>query len=139
VDPIHTTIRRELDGLKGVDWPLSPILVVITTNEERDLPDAFLRRCIVHEIPEPDAVQLTKIATAHFGPEKADFFGKVADRLVALREQAARSGIRAPSTAEYLDAIRTSMQLDIELDSETWAEIERLTLCKPRTLSDAEP
>jgi len=53
----------ETPAFDKVDRSLRP-LVVITSNEERQLPDAFLRRCVFHEIPFPDAERLEAIVSA---------------------------------------------------------------------------
>jgi MoxR-like ATPase len=53
----------ETPAFDKVDRSLRP-LVVITSNEERQLPDAFLRRCVFHEIPFPDAERLKAIVSA---------------------------------------------------------------------------
>ena len=152
VDPIRTWIRcsepenKFFHPVTKECWPLSRVLVIITTNEERDLPDAFLRRCVVHELPDPDAAQLTNIAKAHFpapwdnGTE--EMFKAVAEKLVDLRRQAESRGVRVPSTAEYLDTLRAMKELKISISSDPnseWALIERLLLLKHRTLSYAEP
>ena len=41
------------------------VLVVLTTNEERELPPAFLRRCVPYMVPHPDRRSLKRIAAAH--------------------------------------------------------------------------
>jgi MoxR-like ATPase len=77
-------------------------LVVLTTNEERDLPAAFLRRCIEHRIELPDRDQLRRIGEQHF---KGDFDAKHHDLVLSL----------APgSPAEYLDALRACRRLVAE-------------------------
>nr|WP_256467881.1 MoxR family ATPase [Bradyrhizobium sp. 18] len=53
----------ETPSFDKIERTLRP-LVVITSNEERQLPDAFLRRCVFHEIPFPDAKRLEAIVTA---------------------------------------------------------------------------
>jgi MoxR-like ATPase len=46
--------------------------VVITSNGERELPPAFLRRCVRHTMPDPDRARLTSVIDAHLGTEAAD-------------------------------------------------------------------
>ena len=53
-----------LDLPEGVE--IAPIQVVITTNEERELPAAFVRRCVTFSLVHPEAAQLVDIARAHF-------------------------------------------------------------------------
>ena len=112
-------------------------LVVITTNEERELPQAFVRRCIVHRLTHPDAKQLMVIAGRHLRnrgiqPSEADLahYGKIAERLAVLRDQADKERRRPPSTAEFLDAVFAVYQLGHELAEKEWDLIERLVLIK---------
>ena len=142
VSPIQKTIGVDDKPSAKDPWPLTKALVIITTNEERDLPDAFLRRCVVHEIREPTDEQLIRIAQAHFGrgskAKDTPLFKKIAAKVVDLRKEASRKGVKPPSTAEYLDAIRAVRSLGLTIDSPEWEHVERLVLGKHRTLSDAE-
>ncbi|MEI2783184.1 MAG: AAA family ATPase [Candidatus Competibacter sp.] len=91
-------------------------LVVITTNEERALPDAFVRRCLVLHLRLPsDPTLLTKrlIARghAHFDrpgrPVSEDVLQRAADLLIADRETARENHwLPLPGQAEYLDLVR---------------------------------
>jgi MoxR-like ATPase len=74
-------------------------LVVLTTNEERDLPAAFLRRCVEHRIECPDAARLRLIGERHFGK---DFTPSHHDLVLQLEPK---------SPAEYLDALRACRRL----------------------------
>ncbi|HKQ05573.1 MAG TPA: MoxR family ATPase [Blastocatellia bacterium] len=90
-------------------------LVIITSNNERALPAAFVRRCIVHRLEPPDAVRLVEIANQHF-PEQGqqqELFKQLAARVVEMRGNAAERGGPTPSTPEYLDAVRACLQLNI--------------------------
>ena len=116
---------------------LENFLVVVTTNETRELPAAFVRRCVVHFIGHPDAEKLVKIAKAHARrwqppPKKRDdqLFRDIADRVVTLRDEAARTRNRQPSTAEYLDAVRACRRMNISFDSDEWKRLERVILLK---------
>lgn len=86
-------------------------LVIITTNEERSLPDAFLRRCLVLHLGLPDnEIQLTETLVtrgkAHF-PSCADaVLTKAASLIVGDRKKCRDAGIAAPGLAEYLDLLR---------------------------------
>ncbi|GAB6909568.1 ATPase associated with various cellular activities [Desulfosarcina cetonica] len=90
-------------------------LVIITTNEERELPGAFLRRCVVLHLTEKTADQLVTIAEKHYGGERSGLYEAVAQTLVQLRHEAEGQGHRPPSTAEFLDAIRACIDLDIQV------------------------
>ncbi|RKT55400.1 AAA family ATPase [Saccharothrix australiensis] len=123
----------ELPGTAFTAPGLARHLVVVTTNEERELPRAFLRRCVVAWLPEPDPRRLVDIARAHHGAGRADeeLAGDLARALDAARGKARDSGQRQPSTAEFLDAYRACVRLGIRRDTPTWEELLRLTLLKP--------
>ena len=89
-------------------WPL----VLITTNEERELPPAFLRRCIVLNVaPEGDyAAWLVQRGQAHFGPGgvarvERRVMEHAADQLVLDRKHIGGAGLPPPGPAEYLDLL----------------------------------
>jgi MoxR-like ATPase len=119
------------------------LLVVITTNEERQLPPAFLRRCIVAVIPSPTKESLTEIARLHVSgpggavdPAQDQLFDVLADKLLELRDSMTKRD-RPPGVAEYLDAVRACMQLQVDPTSSTatWGAIEEFTLRKPTDVS----
>jgi MoxR-like ATPase len=101
-------------GGKGAAWPL----IVITTNEERDLPAAFLRRCIVLNLaPEGDyEAWLLDRALAHYGPggvariDRA-VLKRAASQLVQDRTQMLAAGLPTPGPAEYLDLLQALHEL----------------------------
>lgn len=88
-------------------------LVVITTNEERALPDAFVRRCLVLHLRLPSdparlAERLIGRGRAHFGNRvSAKVLQRAADLLIADREVARENHwLPLPGQAEYLDLVR---------------------------------
>jgi MoxR-like ATPase len=86
----------------AADPEFAPILV-FTSNSERDLPDAFLRRCIYYDIPFPDENRLAQIVRARLGEAVQDetFLGDALGLFDELRRPA--SGLRKrPATAELL-------------------------------------
>lgn len=93
-----------------------PPLVVVTTNDERPLPQAFERRCLVHRLawPEPraDLIQrLVEWGQAHFETCSGDVLQKAAGLLADDRDvMGSRSG-RRPGGAEYLDLLRAAARL----------------------------
>jgi len=122
------------------------ILIVITTNKERDLPSAFVRRCVVHGLPSPGVPMLVTIAEAHaaageqeLSPSQRELCTEVASRLVELQEKAGNSDRWSPGTAEYLDAVRACIRLNITVDSTQWSLIEQLTLVKDEAYSSPAP
>jgi MoxR-like ATPase len=101
-----------LDSPVGLRPGVAPPLVVITTNEERELPAAFLRRCMVLKLDLPanpyDLIAcLVKRGGEHFGERcKEPVRTLVAKQLVEDRARALDLGRPAPGQAEYLDILR---------------------------------
>lgn len=94
----------EIGNIKiEADSSLPPV-VVITSNSEKDLPDAFLRRCVFYNIPIPDKERLRQIVNIRLGTYVAgtnDFVDDALDLFFTLRN--ADGGLRKnPSTAELL-------------------------------------
>lgn len=119
--------------------PMSRLLVVITTNEERELPPAFMRRCIVYKLEHPGPERLVDIARLHFDRPVSRPFGEaqervardIADRVARLREERKASRRRLPGTAEYLDAVRAAIALGVSVGGgPTWDALQRATLLK---------
>lgn len=96
-------------------------LVVITTNEEREMPPAFLRRCIVLSIPPPTRETMVSIAKAHFGDDRQPLYDAVIDKL---------QGQARASTAEALDTIHACIRLGLNTSSDEWTRLTALTLWK---------
>jgi MoxR-like ATPase len=109
-----------------------PPLVIITTNDERDLPRAFLRRCVILELVPPADERLRQIARAHFPSDPAD--DVLTAILASYRAVQARQREREDpeaSVAEFLDAVAASRNLGAEpADATLWALVEQLTLDK---------
>jgi MoxR-like ATPase len=114
-------------------------LVIITTNEERDLPAAFLRRCVVLSLREHQKDDLVRIAEIHFGPDSKNLYKPIADELLRLRKEFEAARRRAPSTAEYLDAVNACRELGVDprASSPQWNQIVDLTLAKSSGRADA--
>jgi MoxR-like ATPase len=106
------------------------ILMIITTNNERDLPSAFLRRCVVFEIPPHDREQLERIARLHHPQISASLLQSVLKTFDELVEDAKKQRLRPPSTAELLDAIRACRGLEIDGGFPHWEQILRAALWK---------
>jgi MoxR-like ATPase len=96
------------------------VLVIITTNRERELPPAFVRRCVCLTLPPPTEDWLVRVARQHVPDVRAKLAREIAARVMTLREEASRIGLRQPSTAEYLDALRACLDLKIGLKSDAW-------------------
>lgn len=86
-------------------------LVVVTTNEERALPDAFLRRCLVLHLSLPESAGelkelLVARGQAHFPTCPTSVLEDAADLLVKDREEIRRRDLGPPGLAEYIDLVR---------------------------------
>ncbi len=79
-------------------------LILITSNNEKDLPDAFLRRCFFHYIEFPDRDTLAAIVAVHFPDLRSDILGAALDAFFRLREVPGLK--KRPSTSEFLDWLR---------------------------------
>ena len=86
-------------------------IILITSNNEKELPDAFLRRCFFHYIRFPDTETMEKIVRVHFPGLKSDL---LREALTAFFEVRATPGLRKkPSTSELLDWIKLLVAEDI--------------------------
>jgi MoxR-like ATPase len=90
-------------------------LVFITSNNEKELPDAFLRRCFFHYIKFPEAATMQKIVDVHFPGLKKELLGAAMKTFYDVRNL---PGIKKkPSTSELLDWIKLLVAEDIPLDA----------------------
>ena len=86
-------------------------IILITSNNEKELPDAFLRRCFFHYIRFPDAETMEKIVRVHFPGLKKEL---LAEALAAFFEVRETPGLKKkPSTSELLDWIKLLVAEDI--------------------------
>ena len=79
-------------------------IVIITSNAEKELPDAFLRRCIFHYIDFPDQEQMERILRVHFDHLEEDLLRQAMAAFYWLREL--RGIDKKPSTSELVDWLR---------------------------------
>src|SRR5512135_489532 len=86
-------------------------LVVITSNNEKELPDAFLRRCFFHYIKFPDKETMTRIVDVHFPGLKKTLLKEALEVFFELREVPGLK--KKPSTSELLDWIKLLVAEDI--------------------------
>ena len=86
-------------------------LIIITSNNEKELPDAFLRRCFFHFIRFPDRETLKSIVDVHFPNVSADVLSAALNAFFALREAPGLK--KKPSTSEFLDWLRLLLVQDI--------------------------
>ncbi len=86
-------------------------IILITSNNEKELPDAFLRRCFFHYIRFPDTETMEKIVRVHFPGLKSDLLREALTAFFEVRET---PGLRKkPSTSELLDWIKLLVAEDI--------------------------
>jgi len=90
---------------------LPPPLVIITTNEERELPSAFVRRCLMLQLELKKGKDLenwlVERGSVHFNDHCSEAVRReAAKQLIKDRETAKESGLPAPGQAEYLDLLR---------------------------------
>src|SRR6478752_4125965 len=89
-------------------------IVVITSNNEKELPDAFLRRCFFHYIKFPDAETMRAIVEVHFPGLKQTLLAAALKRFYEVR---GLPGLKKkPSTSELLDWLKLLVAEDIPLD-----------------------
>ncbi|TQM84471.1 MoxR-like ATPase [Saccharothrix saharensis] len=108
----------DLDGEPQVaEQPFGANLIIITSNEERDLPEAFVRRCVVSHLPLHDDEALLDIVDRHLGDRRHELSDELLrhllDELAAERRKAGHGGRRLASTAEFLDAVNACVRLEI--------------------------
>jgi MoxR-like ATPase len=91
-------------------------VVVVTSNAEKELPDAFLRRCVFHYIDFPDEAQMRAIIDVHFPGLSVELLQSACRIFFGLRDV---PGLRKrPSTSELLDWIRALLASGAKLPSE---------------------
>jgi MoxR-like ATPase len=79
-------------------------IVVITSNSEKELPDAFLRRCLFHYIEFPDPAMMQRIAEVHFPNLQHNLISQIIARFYFIRQKHELK--KRPSTSELLDWIQ---------------------------------
>src|SRR6202008_436347 len=89
-------------------------LVVITSNNEKELPDAFLRRCFFHYIRFPDAETMQKIVDVHYPGIKRELVHEALTAFFRLRETPGLK--RKPSTSELLDWLKLLLAEDVPIE-----------------------
>ena len=90
-------------------------LVVITSNNEKELPDAFLRRCFFHYIRFPDRETMTAIVDVHYPGLKRAMLQEALEVFFALRDVPGLK--KKPSTSEFLDWLKLLLAEDIPPDA----------------------
>ena len=90
-------------------------VVIITSNNEKELPDAFLRRCFFHYIKFPDAGTMQAIVDVHFPGIKKRLVSEALNIFFELRDVPGLK--KKPSTSELLDWLKLLLNEDVEPDT----------------------
>ncbi|MEO8061470.1 MAG: MoxR family ATPase [Pseudomonadota bacterium] len=90
-------------------------IILITSNNEKELPDAFLRRCFFHFIRFPDAQTMEKIVRVHFPDLKKELLAEALGTFFDVRDTPGLK--KKPSTSELLDWIKLLLAEDIPADA----------------------
>ena len=111
-------LLRELDRMEFYVYETQQLvkarhrpLVIITSNNEKDLPDAFLRRCFFHYIRFPDHETMEKIVRVHYPELKKSLLKQALESFFEIREVPGLK--KKPSTSELLDWLKLLMAEDI--------------------------
>lgn len=89
-------------------------IIIITSNNEKELPDAFLRRCFFHYIDFPDPQTMEKIVDVHYPNIKKDLVRQAMDVFFDVRKIPGLK--KKPSTSELIDWLKLLMADDIPED-----------------------
>lgn len=107
-------------------------VVILTTNDERELPQAFLRRCVTLVLEAPSAARMAEVGALHFpGADPGELLE------IAKLVWANRRGEVPVSTAEYLDTVRACRQLQVKPGSEAWGRLLEITLSRHAPAGEA--
>ena len=105
------------------------VFLVLTTNGERELPPAFIRRCVTVALADPDQNWFERVALQHFPRGDQTLHAQVAREVQRLRDET-KPGARKPSTAEFLDALRVCDDLETSPSKTSWRDVVDAVLLK---------
>ena len=111
-------LLRELDRMEFYVYETRELvrarhrpIIIITSNNDKELPDAFLRRCFFHYIRFPDTETMTRIVDVHFPGLKRELLKEALESFYRLRDVPGLK--KKPSTSELLDWIKLLLAEDI--------------------------
>ena len=107
LDKMEFFVYETNETVKAIKRPI----VIITSNNEKELPEAFLRRCFFHYIQFPDKDTLEKIISVHYPDIKKLLLENALNRFFEIREVPGLK--KKPSTSEALDWIKLLLIEDI--------------------------
>lgn len=111
IDKMEFQVYETQQTIKAIHRPL----IIITSNNEKELPDAFLRRCFFHYIRFPEADTLSDIVKVHFPTLADDLLQAALSSFYALRNAPGLK--KKPSTSEFLDWIQLLLYQQIDAES----------------------
>ena len=111
LDKMEFYINETKETIKTKHRPI----VIITSTAEKELPDAFLRRCIFHYIEFPDEEKMEEIIKVHFGDIDYKLCRKALDAFYELRKMDELQ--KKPSTSELLDWIQALMISGVDVEN----------------------
>jgi MoxR-like ATPase len=110
LDRMEFHVYETGDTVKAVERPV----VVITSNNEKELPDAFLRRCFFHYIAFPDRATMERIVDVHFPQIQKLLVSRALDIFYDVRDVPGLK--KKPSTSELLDWLKLLLHEDLPLE-----------------------
>ncbi|MSR12076.1 MAG: MoxR family ATPase [Gammaproteobacteria bacterium] len=110
LDKMEFYVYETKQIIKAVKRPI----VIITSNNEKELPDAFLRRCFFHYIEFPDTVTMEKIVDVHYPNIKQELVSQAMDIFFNVRKIPGLK--KKPSTSELIDWLKLLMADDLPED-----------------------
>ncbi len=110
LDRMEFFVYETQETVRAIDRPV----VIITSNNEKELPDAFLRRCFFHYISFPDQETMKEIVNVHYPDIKGELVREALNLFYDVRDVPGLK--KRPSTSELLDWIKLLMAEDIPPD-----------------------
>ncbi len=110
LDVMAFHVYETKETIKAAERPI----VIITSNNEKELPDAFLRRCFFHYIKFPDRETMQEIINVHFPDIQGILVKKAMDIFYDVRDVPGLK--KKPSTSELLDWLKLLLSEDMPLD-----------------------
>ena len=110
LDKMEFFVYETKEVVKATTRPI----IIITSNNEKELPDAFLRRCFFHYIEFPDTVTMEKIVEVHHPGLKKELVSRAMDIFFEIRKVPGLK--KKPSTSELIDWLKLLIADDIPAD-----------------------
>lgn len=107
LDKMEFHVYETGETIRAVNRPI----MIITSNNEKELPDAFLRRCFFHYIQFPDAATMKKIVAVHHPDIKDSLLTAALTQFYEIRDTAGLK--KKPSTSEVLDWLKLLLAEDL--------------------------